>query len=142
MRWTGLSDAEMERRRKASVQAMANRAREDFDRWYQERCDTAYWSNGPCCAGCDFWVSRGGWSGECRASGLVPAEEVLASLGIVGWSGPRDPGFPYTAGDFWCGKFRDDFDWSALPDDYLVRIGAKSGGALQGKPTHRREPDG
>lgn len=72
--------------------------------------------------------------GPGHAAGLVSADEVFASVGIVSWTGPKEPGFPITSGDFWCGKFRDSFDWSELPVDYLVRIGAVFGGVLQDKP--------
>lgn len=139
MGFSRFTDQEVERRRQASVAALAAIDRAEFDRWYQERCDTEYWSRGQCCAGCDFWNSAGGWSGECRAAGLVPADEVFASIGIVSWTGPKEPGFPLTGGDFWCGKFRDDFDWSTLPREYLIQIGAEFGGKLQEKPKHRKE---
>lgn len=122
--WSKFSDKEMERRRRASVDALRRQECEAFDQWYQEECDRAYWSKGPCCAGCDFWNSDMGWSGECRASGLVPGEQVLASVGIISWSGPLKPGYPLTQGDHWCGKFRDEFDWSSLDEEYLNRIGA------------------
>lgn len=124
----------------ASVESLRELEQKEFDRWYQEKCDTDYWSHGQCCAGCDFWNSRAGNSGECHAAGLVAAEEVLSSVGITSWTGPKEPGFPLTRGDFWCGKFQDYFDWSALPNNYLLRIGAKVSGALRQKPTHKREP--
>lgn len=139
MLFSRMSDAEVERRRLASVAALREMERDKFARWYQEQCDAHYWSNGQCCAGCDFWNSYAGWSGECLAAGLVPADEVFASIGIVSWTGPKQPGFPFTSGDFWCGKFVDEFDWSALPDDYLVKIGAKFGGVLRGKPEYLKE---
>ena len=139
MIFSNFTDSEVERRRIASVEALREIEREKFDQWYQEQCDRDYWSRGQCCSGCDFWNSEMGNSGECQANGLVPADEVFASVGITNWTGPKKPGFPMTEGSFWCGKFRDDFDWSSLPDDYLVRIGAKFGGVLQEKPSRRAE---
>lgn len=131
-----LPPVEIERRRAASVQALQERDRAKFDNWYQAECDRAYWANGQCCAGCDFWNSDMGWSGECRANGLVPADEVFASIGIISWTGPKEPGFPLTGGDFWCGKFRDDFDWPSLGEEYLTEIGAMRDGQIKPKPLH------
>lgn len=133
--FTNLPPEEIERRRTASVEEMERRDRENFDAWYQEKCDEFYWRNGQCCAGCDFWTSDGGRSGECRAAGLVSGEQVLASVGIVGWSGPLEPGYPLTSSDHWCGLFRDDFDWAGLDSAYLERIGALESGQLKPLPT-------
>lgn len=130
-----LAPSEIERRRKASVEALRRREREEFDAWYQEQMDREYWRYGQCCAGCDFWNSQAGGTGECRGAGMVPGHEVLASVGIISWSGPVKPGYPLTSSDYWCGRFRDDFDWSALSADYLARIGADP----QNKPQHSRE---
>lgn len=135
--WSRFSIKEIERRRKESVATLRQMEREQFDRWYQEECDRAYWSQGQCCAGCDFWNSEKGWSGECRAAGLVPGEQVLASIGIVSWSGPLVPGYPLTTGDHWCGKFKDGFDWADLENEYLEKIGAMKSGAMLPKPVKR-----
>jgi hypothetical protein len=37
--FSSLPDGEVERRRLASVAAMKERGRAEFERWYQERCD-------------------------------------------------------------------------------------------------------
>ena len=59
-----LPPEEIERRRKLSVEAYKNVQASEFDKWYQEKCDTLYWRNGPCCAGCDHWQSEGGLTGD------------------------------------------------------------------------------
>ena len=126
MRWSKLTPAELERRRLASVEAMTARYREEFELWYQEECDRLYWSIGPCCAGCDHWRSRNAMIGQCAAAGVVSGADVMRSMDIE-WSSYRfPPGLPYTRGESHCGKFRDDFDWSSLDQEYLSRIGAKA----------------
>lgn len=138
MSWSRFSPHELERRRQASIAALKQREREEFDRWYQEQCDRDYWTHGQCCAGCDHWHSDMGRIGECRAAGIVPGAEVMASQGIVFCSAPLTPGFPLTQDDFHCGLFKDEFDWSTLDIDYLDRIGAVRDGALKPKPRHVR----
>lgn len=138
MSWSRFSPEELERRRRASVKSMKVRDRDAFEKWYQEKCDSDYWTRGQCCAGCDFWNSEQGYSGECRAAGIVSGREVLASMGIISWSGPLKPGYPLTHGDHWCGQFRDEFDWSTLDRDYLGRVGALDHGSLKPKPRHAR----
>lgn len=134
MNWTGLSNDEMERRRAASVEAMKARDRAEFDRWYQEKCDKDYWTNGQCCAGCDHWNSEKGNIGGCMASGFVSGDQVLKSLGFVSSTFTPKPGYPQTEGAYHCSLFKDDFDWSTLPDDYLIRVGAIRNGRLREKP--------
>ena len=36
-----------------------------------------------------------------------------------------------------CANFKDDFDWSILPLEYLEGIGAVRNGSLREKPKHR-----
>jgi hypothetical protein len=134
MEWSRFLPEEVERRRQASVQALKERDRANFDKWYQEQCDREYWTKGPCCAGCDHWSSNGGWSGTCAAAGIVSGENVLRSMGISFFSYTPPPGLPFTYADFHCGKFQDDFDWSTLDDDYLRRINAMKGDKLRSKP--------
>lgn len=124
-KFTFLSDAEMERRRLASVEEMKRREREAWDLEYQEKCDTLYWSFGPCCAGCDHWSSHAGMTGECYAGPPVSGEQVLRSMGISWSSYLPSPGQIITRAKHVCEKFKDDFDWSTLDSDYLKRIGAK-----------------
>ena len=138
-RFTALSPAEVERRRLASVAEMKARDRAEFERGYQEACDTEYWRHGQCCAGCDHWRSDGGWSGQCAAAGIVSGEDVMRSIGALWSTYTPPPGLPYTRQDFHCGKFSDDFDWSTLDTDYLGRIGAMHRGSLRPKPTHPRD---
>ena len=124
MDWpTTLSADEIDRRRALSVNAWKHMSAEAFSQWYQERCDTFYWKNGPCCAGCDYWSSGEGYIGQCMAAPPVSGVDVMRSLGI-GWSSyiPA-PGQPFTRHDHACGAFKDDFDWSMLPPEYLRRIG-------------------
>lgn len=127
---------EIERRRIASIEAMKERDREDFEDWYQEQCDRLYWARGQCCAGCDHWSSSGGYSGRCAAAGIVSGADVLRSMGVEFSSYMPAPGFPFSEAHFHCGCFKDDFDWSTLPDDYLDSIGARRNGVLKSKHTH------
>lgn len=122
--FTKLSPEEVERRRLLSVEAMAKIKATRFERWYQERCDTFYWKNGRCCAGCDFWSSSEGYIGECTSAPPVSGEQVIRSLGIDWCSHLPPPGQPFTKHDHVCGAFQDNFDWRTLDAEYLERIGA------------------
>lgn len=124
MQFTSLPASEVERRRLASIEAMKERARSEFERWYQERCDTFYWQNGRCCAGCDHWSSDQGDIGMCMSAPPVSGGDVVRSLGIRWSSYTPPPGQPFKTHDHVCGAFKDDFDWSSLDQDYLHRIGA------------------
>ena len=126
MTFTTLPPDEVERRRKQSVAALKQREREDFARWYQEKCDRDYWTRGPCCAGCDHWKSDMGNIGHCTAAGIVSGDQVMRSMGISFCSYTPPPGFPLTQGDFHCGLFKDEFDWSSLPAEYLRKIGYRT----------------
>lgn len=137
--FTKLPPDEIERRRQASVAENQRRDRAEFDAWYQEQCDRDYWTKGQCCAGCDFWQSEMGNLGVCSAAGIVPGDQVMASMGVQFCSYTPPPGLPLCRADFWCGKFKDEFDWSSLPDDYLKRIGALRNGSVKFRPSHRRE---
>jgi hypothetical protein len=107
----------------------------DFDLWYQEQCDRLYWSQGQCCAGCDHWISEAGMTGRCSAAGVVSGEDVLKSMGIAFSNYTPPPGFPFVRATFHCGKFSDEFDWSALSEMYLYSIGAMRRGKLHPKPS-------
>jgi len=120
-----LPPAEIDRRRQASIERLKQRDCEEWAEKYQEHCDRLYWTNGPCCAGCDHWRSDTGNLGRCTAAGIVSGDQVMASMGIEFCSYTPRPGFPMTKADFHCGMFEDDFDWSSLPIEYLARIGAK-----------------
>ena len=89
-------------------------AQEFADRWYVQ--------HGPCCAGCDWWSHDKGIVGECRKSAPVPAGQRVAMLGIHGCSLHIAAGHVMTPRDHHCGDFKDEFDWSTLPDSYLRRI--------------------
>lgn len=136
MDFTTLPPEEVENRRLASVEAMKARDREEWQREYQETCDREYWTFGQCCAGCDFWESYAGMSGRCTAAGIMSGEDVLRSMGVTFSSYTPPPGFPFSEASNWCGKFRDDFDWSSLDLEYLDRIGAVRNGVLRLKPIH------
>lgn len=118
-----MPDSEIERRRIASINALKARDREEWNAKYQEICDTEYFKNGPCCAGCDHWQSDAGLTGNCSAAGILSGAEVARSLGWEGSSYTPAPGFPFTRSHFHCGKFKDEFDWESLERDYLMRIG-------------------
>ncbi|MEO3386057.1 hypothetical protein [Mesorhizobium sp. CAU 1741] len=137
--WSHFSPEEIERRRQASVAAMTEFKRAEFEHWHQAWRDRLYWSIGQCCAGCDHWISDGGGkSGQCSAAGIVSGGQVLKSMGITSASFLPSPGFPYSEASFHCGKFKDDFDWSTLDWEYLSSIGAVRHGALRNKPTTTR----
>jgi len=138
-KWSSFTNEEIERRRAESVAALERLGHEDFEKWYQEVCDTDYWKFGQCCAGCDHWMSDGGRTGRCKAAGIVSGEDVMRSMGITWSTYPYSPGFPYTEIDHHCGLFKDEFDWSDLDRDYLQRIGALRNGELKPKPRHARQ---
>lgn len=123
--FTSLPASEIERRRLASTKAMEEQKRADFAQWYQERCDRFYWKHGRCCAGCDHWASEAGDIGECTSAPPVSGADVLRSLGIDWCTYTPPPGQPFTSHDHVCGAFKDDFDWSSLPPEYLNEIGAR-----------------
>lgn len=139
--WSNLPADEVERRRLESVEALRERERAEFDERYQQHCDTEYWRFGQCCAGCDYWQSDSSNVGCCAAAGIVSGEQVLASMGVTWSTYTPPPGLPCTTADFWCGKFKDDFDWSTLSFDYLKAIGAVAHGQLKQKPRMPREQD-
>ena len=136
--WSKFTPEELERRRLESVAAFEDMKRDDFDRWYQEKCDQDYWAYGRCCAGCDHWQSDMGNLGHCAAAGIVSGDQVMASIGIQFCSYTPPPGLPLTPGDFYCGKFTDAFDWSLLGVEYLCRIGAIKDGTMKPKPKYAR----
>ncbi len=110
--------------RQQFIAASAARQRADWDIEYQEICDRTYWEFGQCCAGCDHWRSDMGNVGECTAAAPVSGVEVMKSLGLTSCSYTPAPGHPCTRSTDKCGKFKDDFDWSTLDRNYLIRIGA------------------
>lgn len=110
----------------------------DFDEKYQAHCDQEYWTKGQSCFGCDFWDSDCGNTGHCRAAQIVSGDQVLLSMGVEWASIEVAPNHPVTKGEYWCGKFRDNFDWASLPTHYLRSIGAMDGNALNQPPTHAR----
>lgn len=125
MKFSDLPPSEVERRRLISVEALEDRKRSEFERWYQKRCDEFFWRNGPCCAGCDHWSSEAGDVGQCMAAAPVSGVDVVKSLGIDWCSYVPPPGQPYTKRDHKCGAFQDTFDWSTLGEVYLKSIGAR-----------------
>lgn len=54
----------------------------------QEIVDRFYFTNGACCAGCDWWRSINVRIGECTRSAPVSADERLAVIGVE-WSSLR-----------------------------------------------------
>lgn len=90
----------------------------------QEVIDTFFWKTGRCCAGCDWWHHFNSVAGECTRSAPVSGTDRFAMLGLTGISANVGAGQIMTRRDHVCGEFRDSFDWSSLPIDYLKRIGA------------------
>ncbi len=125
MGFTKMPPDEIERRRQKSVRAWADIQRAEWEVRYQEMLDTLYWRKGRCCAGCDHWQSEGGMTGQCMAAPIVSGLDVMKSMGIDWSSYKFEPGHPYRHAEHVCGAFKDDFDWSTLPPEYLARIGAK-----------------
>jgi hypothetical protein len=115
---------EIERRRNLSITAFDGIKRAEFEAWYQEQCDSFYWKNGRCCAGCDHWSSSEAWIGQCMSAPPVSGADVIRSMGINWSSYNPPPGQPYTKRDHVCGAFKDEFDWSTLDESYLRKIGA------------------
>lgn len=126
VQFTALPPEEMERRRLLSIGVLKERSKDDWQRKYQKRCDTFFWKNGPCCAGCDHWASDAGDIGECTSAPPVSGAQVLKSLGIEWSSYTPPPGQPFTKREHRCGAFQDTFDWSTLDPDYLREIGANT----------------
>ena len=92
-----------------------------------EILDRFYTQNGPCCAGCDWWAYHNSLAGECRKSAPVSGVQRVSMLGIVyGTNYPLSAGHIMTMRDHHCGDFKDEFDWSTLPEHYLRRIGRKT----------------
>lgn len=90
----------------------------------QEFLDRFYFSNGPCCAGCDWWRSITPKAGDCTKSAPVSGAERGAMLGIERCTMRLAPGHIVTPHDHKCGDFKDEFDWETLPLPYRKRIGA------------------
>lgn len=90
----------------------------------QEAIDRFYWSQGPCCAGCDWWRGLNSHVGLCVRSTPVAAQERGAMIGVEGCSLNIGAGHVFTPRDHHCGQFEDGFDWSTLPLAYQKQIGA------------------
>ena len=133
-KWTNLSKSEIERRRIASVGALAGRNRAAWDMEYQQTCDSIYWKEGQCCAGCDHWKSDMALSGRCAAAPIMSGEDVIKSLGWSWSTYTPPPGHPFMDARDSCGAFTDNFDWSTLDRGYLSKIGALEFGELRRKP--------
>lgn len=88
----------------------------------QEYADRFYHTNGPCCAGCDWWDRFNSVAGECTRSAPVSNKERGAMIGASGSSAPDGAGHIITKREHHCGEFKDDFDWQSLPLAYLKRI--------------------
>jgi len=116
---------------------MKLRDKEEFEQRYQFICDTIYWSEGQCCAGCDYWQSDAGKVGYCTKGPKVSSEDSLAGIGIFNCSLPPATSHVLTKSNEWCGEFKDDFNWSDLDSDYLDSIGAMICGRVMEKPNHR-----
>lgn len=89
----------------------------------QERIDRFYAERGPCCAGCDHWAHLNVLVGECQAGPPVGSADRMLGLRIEGCSIPIGAVRVLTLRDYFCGAFKDEFDWQSLPAAYLRRIG-------------------
>lgn len=89
----------------------------------QASMDRFYCSNGPCCAGCDWWQSANGRTGLCTKSAPVSGKERTAMLEMHSCSLPIGAGHVFTKRNHKCGDFKDDFDWQSLSPAYLKSIG-------------------
>ena len=134
-----MDDREIIFRRGQSIIAMESIGRKDFEEKYQAACDSLYWSQGQCCAGCDFWDSGHGFTGQCLASTMVSGDQVMKSIGADNCTYDPGPGFPFSLAQDWCGKFKDDFNWNDLDMDYLKKIGALNKNQLKLKPNNRMD---
>lgn len=132
-----LPPEEVDRRRQSSLLALKDMERGEFERWYQARSDEDYWKFGQRCSGCDYWASEQGDLGECQHAGIVSGMDVLRSLDVTFSSHIPPPGYPMRRAWDWCANFKDEFDWSLLPAEYLAEIGAMRDGQLREKPTHK-----
>lgn len=89
----------------------------------QELLDRFYFENGQCCAGCDWWRYVNSVVGECTRTAPVAGIERFAMIGLQAASLSPGAGHIMTMREHHCGEFKDEFDWSAMPADYLRRIG-------------------
>jgi hypothetical protein len=90
----------------------------------QEVLDTFYFSNGKCCAGCDWWQHINSRVGDCTKSSTVSSAERWDMLGMSSVSLRLPSGHIMTKRDHKCDNFKDEFDWSQLPLVYRNRVGA------------------
>lgn len=89
----------------------------------QELLDRFYHANGPCCAGCDWWRHFSSLTGECTRHAPRPEPEVHSCMIFEG-SSISSGGHPMTRREYYCGDFKDEFDWSSLPLPYRRSVGA------------------
>ena len=73
--------------------------------------DEFYHSNGPCCAGCDWWAWHNSRVGECTRTAPVSICERLSMIGIESCSAKPESGHILTNLDHHCGEFKDTYDW-------------------------------
>lgn len=91
----------------------------------RECLDTFYFRNGPCCAGCDWWLALNSHLGECRKSAPISGPDRLVMAGMASCSLIIGGGHALTVRSHHCGDFKDEFDWSSLPLTYRKKIGAE-----------------
>lgn len=89
----------------------------------QRARDAFYWTNGPCCSGCDWWGAVTSSVGECRRSAPMAGETRAALLGIAGATIDFGAGHALTKRGHHCGEFTDRFDWQTLPLAYRRSVG-------------------
>jgi hypothetical protein len=92
----------------------------------RQSLDTFYFTNGPCCAGCDWWSALNSVAGECMKSAPMSGRDRLVMAGMEKCTLMIGGGHAVTVRGHHCGEFKDDFDWSSLPITYLKAIGYNS----------------
>jgi len=78
----------------------------------QDCVDDFYHSNGPCCAGCDWWKWHNAVVGDCTRSAPVSGHERLGMLNMQNCSMTPEAGHVLTKREHVCGEFVDSYDWS------------------------------
>lgn len=73
----------------------------------QESVDAFYASNGPCCAGCDYWRWINPIVGECVRFPPNQHHDAAEGLGLQHCSLPRSTS-NLTKRNHWCGEFKDE----------------------------------
>lgn len=74
----------------------------------QKEVDKFYKTNGPCCAGCDFWRWHNSVIGDCTKSAPVSGAERWSMLNMGSLSLNAEAGHIVTPRHHLCGDFKDE----------------------------------